>query len=173
MTHYLLLGGAGFVGLNLAQRLVRDGAAVTVADNMTFTQRENLDCRRSLGCKLEEGDVRDVSFLDRAIGKDLDGVFHLASLVGIKNYLADPVALIDINIVGTRNIAERCLERGVRLLFTSTSEVLGRNEDVPWTESADRVYGAPTVDRWAYGASKGGLVARAQAGAMRTRRTRL
>jgi dTDP-alpha-D-glucuronic acid decarboxylase len=155
MGRYIILGGAGFVGANLAKKLVEAKASVVIVDNITYTQQENLAYLRALGCDVVQGDVRDIDFIRHVIDSSFDGVFHLASLVGIKNYLADPMSLIDINILGSRNVAQVCNERDIRLLFTSTSEVLGRNQHVPWKESADRVYGAPTVDRWAYGTSKG------------------
>ena len=156
MARYAILGGGGFVGVNLARRLDQLGHSLTVVDNLTYTQQENMDALKALrATKIITGDVRDDKFVSDLIGSNYDGVFHLASLVGIKNYLKNPLDLIDINITGTRNVAKACLDHGVKMLFTSTSEVLGRNEDVPWREDADRVFGAPTVDRWAYGSSKG------------------
>lgn len=155
MSKYAILGGGGFVGVNLAKRLSEAGHSLIVADNLTYTQEPNLAALRAWGSEFITGDVRDQAFVRDLVGSGVDGVFHLASLVGIKNYLKDPLSLIDINISGTRNVAKACLDHKVKLLFTSTSEVLGRNENIPWKEDADRVYGAPTVDRWAYGASKG------------------
>jgi len=156
MAHYAILGGGGFVGVNLAQRLSALGHSLTVVDNLTYTQGPNVDVLKALPkTKMVTGDVRDEKFVGDLGKSGVDGIFHLASLVGIKNYLKNPLDLIDVTIMGTRNVAKTCLENGLKMLFTSTSEVLGRNLDVPWREDADRVYGAPTVDRWAYGSSKG------------------
>jgi len=156
MSRFAILGGAGFVGANLAARLAAAGNEVVVVDNLTYTQPPNGAYLRSLDrVDVAEGDICDELFIHNIIGSGFDGIFHLASVVGIKNYLTDAMSLIDVNIMGTRNVAKACLYHGVRMLFTSTSEVLGRNTNVPWREDADRVYGAPTVDRWAYGASKG------------------
>jgi UDP-glucose 4-epimerase len=69
--------------------------------------------------------------------------------------MEDPLSLIDIAIIGTRQLIALCVEHGVRILFTSTSEVYGRNPAVPWKEDGDRVLGATSVDRWSYAASKG------------------
>jgi nucleoside-diphosphate-sugar epimerase len=156
MLKFLLFGGCGFVGTNLTERIVKNGHKAVVIDNLTYTQKPNLEFLSRLGSvEIIEGDVRNEGFVNEMVGSGVDGVFHLASVVGIKNYLKDPLSLIDIGVIGTRHIAKACAERGVRMLFTSTSEVLGRNTDVPWREDADRVYGASTVDRWAYGSSKG------------------
>ena len=82
-------------------------------------------------------------------------LYHLASVVGVRRYMEDPLSLIDIAIIGTRHLIALCVEHDVRILFTSTSEVYGRNPAVPWSEDGDRVLGATSVDRWSYAASKG------------------
>jgi nucleoside-diphosphate-sugar epimerase len=73
----------------------------------------------------------------------------------VRRYMEDPLSLIDIAIIGTRHLIALCVEHDVRILFTSTSEVYGRNPAVPWSEDGDRVLGATSVDRWSYAASKG------------------
>jgi len=156
MSRYVIFGGGGFVGANFVRHMASLGHEFVVVDNLTYTQPPNIEALKATGrAELVEGDVRDAAFVKKIVGAGIDGVFHLASLVGIKNYLKNPLDLIDVTLTGTRNVAEACLNANVKMLFTSTSEVLGRNTDVPWKESADRVYGAPTVDRWAYGSSKG------------------
>lgn len=156
MSRYAIFGGGGFVGANFIQHMARQGHDFVVVDNLTYTQNPNIDAIKATGrAEMVEGDVRDAAFVKKIVDSGVDGVFHLASLVGIKNYLKNPLDLIDVTLTGTRNVAKACLNADVKMLFTSTSEVLGRNTDVPWKESADRVYGAPTVDRWAYGSSKG------------------
>ena len=82
-------------------------------------------------------------------------LYHLASVVGVRRYMEDPLSLIDIAIIGTRHLIALSVEHDVRILFTSTSEVYGRNPAVPWSEDGDRVLGATSVDRWSYAASKG------------------
>ena len=82
-------------------------------------------------------------------------LYHLASVVGVRRYMEDPLSLIDIAIIGTRQLIALAVEHDVRILFTSTSEVYGRNPAVPWKEDDDRVLGATSVDRWSYAASKG------------------
>ncbi len=155
MSKYLLIGGCGFVGVNISAELRKRGDDVVIMDNLTYSQDENLEHLRSLGVDIRHGDVRDLVALRKEISDRVDGVFHLASVVGIKNYISSTRDLIDVNINGAANVADICAELGVKVLFTSTSEVLGRNTSSPWPENADRVYGSPEVDRWAYGVSKG------------------
>jgi nucleoside-diphosphate-sugar epimerase len=155
VAKYLLIGGGGFVGVNISAALREKGDDVVVMDNLTYSQDENIGYLESLGVEIKNGDVRDLDGLRREISGGFDGVFHLASVVGIKHYLSSTRNLIDVNINGAVNVADVCAESGIKVLFTSTSEVLGRNTAIPWNENADRVYGAPDVDRWAYGVSKG------------------
>jgi UDP-glucose 4-epimerase len=68
--------------------------------------------------------------------------------------MEDPLSLIDIAIIGTRRLLSLCEKHRVHMLFTSTSEVYGRNPAVPWKETDDRVLGATSVDRWSYSSSK-------------------
>jgi len=155
VAKYLIVGGCGFVGVNISAELRRRGDDVVIMDNLTYSQDENVAYLKSLGVEIRHGDVRDMEALRKEISSGVDGVFHLASVVGIKHYISSTRDLIDVNINGAANVADACAELGVKVLFTSTSEVLGRNPSSPWPESADRVYGSPEVDRWAYGVSKG------------------
>ena len=74
-------------------------------------------------------------------------LFHLASVVGVQHYIKDPLALIDIVVVGTRNLLELAVKNKTRVLFTSTSEVYGKNPNLPWSESDNRVLGSTSIDR--------------------------
>jgi len=102
-----------------------------------------------------QGDIRDLDTIERFFRPEAGLLYHLASVVGVRRYMEDPLSLIDIAILGTRRLIALCVEHNVRILFTSTSEVYGRNPAVPWSEDGDRVLGATSVDRWSYAASKG------------------
>ncbi len=155
MKNFLLIGGLGFVGKNLSSMLCSQNNTVKIIDikqpskyEEDFLNRNNID--------YIQGNIIDESFTSREIiNGDFDGVYHLASFVGIKNYISNPSEVILTTIQGTLNVARACIEANSHMLFTSTSEVLGKNPDTPWTEDADRVYGSTTVDRWSYGSSKG------------------
>ena len=66
----------------------------------------------------------------------------------------DPLSLIDIVVVGTRNLLELANKYSTRVLFTSTSEIYAKNPNTPWSESDDRVLGPTSIDRWSYSSSK-------------------
>ena len=68
--------------------------------------------------------------------------------------MSDPLSLIDIVVVGTRNLLELASKYDTRVLFTSTSEIYAKNPNTPWSESDDRVLGPTSIDRWSYSSSK-------------------
>ena len=107
MAKYLIIGGCGFVGVNIAAALRRKGDEVLILDNLTYSQDENLAYLKSIDVEVRNGDVRDKDALEREISAGIDGVFHLASVVGIKNYLSSTRDLIDVNIYGAANVADR------------------------------------------------------------------
>lgn len=151
----IVTGGLGFVGSHLTRALLAQGHRVRVIDDASGGYSENLaDIANEPGFDLVEMDVRDADGLARVIDNSTEQVYHLTSIVGVRAYCEDPLGVLDTNYLGTRNVVELCVERGARLLFTSTSEVFGRNPEVPWNEDSDRVLGSTTVDRWCYSSSK-------------------
>jgi CDP-paratose 2-epimerase len=132
----LITGGAGFVGTNLAARLLREGRDVIVLDNLARPGvEENLRwLRDTFGSRVEVeiGDVRDRSLVRRAIAR-ADAVFHLAAQVAVTTSLSDPVEDFQVNAGGTLNVLEAIRERPVPppLVFTSTNKVYGALEDLP------------------------------------------
>lgn len=148
----LVTGGNGFVGRNLVPQLIERGHDVTVFDNLSSDPdvQEN-----DLGFRFIKGNIAnpdDVKNLFKETSFDL--VYHLSAIVGIKNYIERPFELVDVNIWGTRLLLEECMQRGTRLLFTSTSEIFGKNPNIPWKEDDDRVLGCPKTERWIYSNSK-------------------
>ncbi|MEK6925740.1 MAG: GDP-mannose 4,6-dehydratase [Nanoarchaeota archaeon] len=156
MTKIVITGGSGFIGSNLTDKLVQNPENyVTVFDNTPFENAPNLkNFSRYKNFRFIQGDVTDSLSLGKVLTKDVDYVYHLASIVGIRNYIADPSLLFRVNVLGTNSVLESALENGIKVLFTSTSEIYGRNPKVPWKEDDDRVLGSTNVDRWNYSTSK-------------------
>ena len=150
----LVTGAAGFVGRHLVPRLL-DGAREVVATDVVPEPPERYADRVD-GDRLSylEGDLTDAPFREALLAEPFDRIFHLAAVVGVNVYVDDPLRVTEVNVVATERILELVADWDVRFVFTSTSEVYGRNPDVPWTEGDDRVLGPPTVDRWSYSASK-------------------
>lgn len=160
MKTAFVTGAAGFVGSHLIDELLRRGRRVVGYDIAPLANARNLDEAKShASFSYVQGDIRDKAKLVESLPKDVSEIYHLASVVGIHKYIDDPFGLIDITIGGTRAVAELALELkdknpGLRMVFTSTSEVFGKNPKIPWQEDDDRVLGSTKVDRWCYSSSK-------------------
>lgn len=131
----LITGGAGFIGTNLAARLLAGGQRVLVYDNLSRPGVErNLHWLRDMygdRLQVEIADVRDRERVAAAVAQ-ASQVFHLAAQVAVTTSLGDPREDFDINLGGTLNVLEamRALEHPPSLLFTSTNKVYGALDDV-------------------------------------------
>lgn len=85
---------------------------------------------------------------------DADVIVHLAAAVGVKLIVESPVRTIETNVNGTQMVLEAACKKRKRVLIASTSEVYGKNTNVPFHEDADLVLGPTTKGRWSYAASK-------------------
>src|SRR5260370_8454629 len=83
-----------------------------------------------------------------------DLIYHLAAVVGVEHYVGDPYEVLNVNINGTQNVLKLAHRYNKKLVFSSTSEVYGRNAKVPFKEDDDRVLGSTRIDRWRYSTSK-------------------
>ncbi|AJF60147.1 MAG: NAD-dependent epimerase/dehydratase family protein [Candidatus Diapherotrites archaeon] len=148
----LVTGAAGFIGSNLVDRLLKEGFEVTGIDNLSQGSRRNLeDALRNPAFNLVEGDVRNLEVIEKA-GKGADFFVHLAAFK-IPRY-GNAMDTLQINSKGTENILEAAKETKAKVVFASTSDVYGKNRELPFSEESSLVIGPPNVKRWAYAASK-------------------
>ncbi len=140
VRNVLITGGAGFIGSNLAERLLsQPGTHVRIFDNLARSGvTHNLDWLHSLPgqARLEfvRGDVRNASAIAEA-ARDVTEIYHLAAQVAVTTSVTDPRSDFAINALGTLNVLEAARRSGRRpfLLFTSTNKVYGSLESVPVT----------------------------------------
>lgn len=140
----LVTGGAGFIGSHTVDRLLSQGAAVTVLDEFNdyydpAIKRANV-ASFSGDVKLVEGDIRNKDTVLRTFeeGK-FDSVIHLAGRAGVRPSIDDPELYLDSNIYGTHHLLEAARKTGVpQFIFASSSSVYGINKKVPFSES-DRI----------------------------------
>jgi UDP-glucose 4-epimerase len=147
----LITGGAGFLGSHLSDEFIARGDEVFVLDTGAIAKVRHL-----LGnprFHYVHDTVFNLELIDSLVAK-ADLIYHLAAVVGVEHYVADPYETLNVNVNGTQNVLKAAYKYGRRLVFSSTSEVYGRNPKVPWKEDDDRVLGATTIDRWCYSTSK-------------------
>lgn len=147
----VVTGGSGFIGSHLLERLVESGGQVCSFD-LGPPPTDLHPCAAAVEHVV--GDVRDESAVRRAIRPGVEVVYHLSAVVGVDRYLTSPLDVIEVNLLGTRNVLRRAAEVGAKVVVASTSEVYGKNPRVPWAEDDDRVLGATSTDRWSYSSSK-------------------
>lgn len=150
----LITGGAGFIGSHLAERLLLRGDEVCIIDDLSTGSIENLllvkthprfsyhiDTIRNYRLTAELVDICDV-------------VYHLAAAVGVRLIVDSPVNTIETNIHGTDIILSLAAKKRKRVVLTSTSEVYGKRNRVPFSEDDDLVMGPTNKSRWSYACSK-------------------
>ncbi len=152
--HVLITGGAGFIGSHLARALLKAGRRVTIIDNLSTGLHANVaDLEGDPNFRLFVDTIQDVPLMQKLM-LDCGTVYHLASAVGVKLIMEQPVATIDTIYQGTEVVLRLARRYRNRVLITSTSEVYGKSEKVPYCEDDDRVEGPTTKHRWAYACAK-------------------
>ena len=131
----LVTGGEGFIGSHLVERLVHEGAEVrTLVQYNAFGRFGWLDPAVHGDVRVLPGDVRDPGRVREAVD-GCEVVFHLAALIGIPYSYVAPESYVQVNVLGTQNVALACRQAGVsRLVHTSTSETYGTALRVPIDE---------------------------------------
>ena len=151
---HLITGGAGFIGSHLADALVARGDEVLILDDLSTGSTENVANLLSNGrVELVEGSVLDHTLVDDLM-QEADACFHLASAVGVALVIERPLETLLQNVRGADVVTSTAARRECRLVFTSTSEIYGKNSDGAVPEDADRVLGSPSTSRWTYATAK-------------------
>ena len=148
----LVTGGAGFIGSHLVEALVARGDTVTVIDNISTGNLENL---ASIKEKIEfvNGDIRDSALIE-SLTEKTELIFHMAAALGVNTILESTLESISTNIVGSEVILTSAAKNKKRIVIASTSEIYGKNPKQPLSETDDRVIGAPQKIRWSYSDAK-------------------
>ena len=132
MSHYLVTGGAGFIGSHLAEELTRRGHTVRVADSLVTGKRANLD--HVQGVEFLEGDLADLAFAQRAV-QGVDYVLHQAAIPSVPRSVKDPIASNRANVDATLNVLVAARDAGVkRLVFAGSSSAYGNTPTLPKRE---------------------------------------
>lgn len=150
----LITGGAGFIGSHLAELLLKKGHTVAVLDNLSTGNRANIaHLLKHDRFIFKKGSVLFKNDLELLIAR-AHHVYHLAAAVGVKYIVEHPLQTLITNVDGTKNVLELAAKKKIPVLITSTSEVYGKNDNLPFKEDADRTYGSAYSERWGYALSK-------------------
>jgi UDP-glucose 4-epimerase len=151
---YLITGGAGFIGSHLAEKLLAKGEQVVLLDNLSTGSMENIrHLKSSENLRYHLDGIENRQLLAELVD-DADIIVHLAAAVGVKLIVESPVRTIETNVNGTQLVLEAASKKKKLVLIASTSEVYGKNVNVPFKEDSDLVLGPTTKGRWSYAASK-------------------
>lgn len=150
----LITGGAGFVGSHLADKLIGEGSEITVIDDLSTGRYSNIGhLEEHLNFRLIIDTVLNADLMEELI-RDADRVYHMASAVGVRLIMEQPVKTIETIFHGTDVVLGRCAKYRKRVLIPSTSEVYGKGISVPFKEDDDLLTGATDKHRWAYACAK-------------------
>ncbi len=158
-SHFLITGGAGFVGSHLIEHLVDSGLfpdlQITIIDDLSTGRASNLE-------HLSADTRSRITFVNATVGDALpdlprqsfDGIFHLAAAVGVRLILDEPIRTIQTNILETARLLEFAHLSKTPILIASSSEVYGKSVETPFREDDDVVYGSTKFTRWSYACTK-------------------
>ena len=133
MAHYLVTGGAGFIGSHIVDALLAAGERVRVLDNFATGKRENLaHCRQQI--ELVEGDIRHLETCKEACA-GIDFVLHQAALGSVPRSIEDPLTSHEVNVTGMLNMLLAARDAGVqRFVYAASSSTYGDHEELPKVE---------------------------------------
>jgi len=149
-----ITGGAGFIGSHLTESLLAGGHRVLVLDDLSTGAMENIDpFIGNPGFDYRIGTVTDGPLVSELADR-CDITVHLAAAVGVRLIVEQPVHTIETNVHGTEVVLDAVARKKKPIVVASTSEVYGKSEKIPFSETDDLVMGATTQARWAYACSK-------------------
>ncbi len=152
--HVLVTGGAGFIGSHLVARLLADGKAVVVVDDLSTGSLDNLQAVKGHPrLRVVVSKVSACAELPQ-LAAGAESIYHLAAAVGVDMVLNSPVHTLLTNLRETEVLLDAAVPQRVPVLLTSTSEVYGKSQQPAFSEEDDLLIGPPHQTRWGYACSK-------------------
>ena len=150
----LITGGAGFIGSHLAEALLARREEVFIIDDLSTGSIDNIiHLKDNPRFHYTIDTIKNQSVMAELVDR-CDYLVHLAAAVGVKLIVESPVNTIETNIYGTEIVLQLANKKKKKVIIASTSEVYGKNDEVPFKEDADMVLGPTTKGRWSYACSK-------------------
>lgn len=133
---FLVTGGAGFIGSNIAKLLVEKGHNVDILDNLHVGDKEKIkEIIKQIN--FFHTDIRNKNSLEKII-KNYDGIFHEAALTAVPESFKKPKEYHEVNVIGTKNIFEIAKKEGIRVVYASSSSIYGNTKNVPIKENSKK-----------------------------------
>jgi UDP-glucose 4-epimerase len=151
MQNILITGGGGFLGSYLCENLLKRKKRVVALDMADGSKIEHLMDKKNF--QFIQGSVLDKELMEREVQK-ADVIFHFAAIADPKRYVQEPLTVLEIDLQATLNILKMASKNKTKVIFASTSEIYGRNPNVPWRENDDRILGSTHINRWCYSTAK-------------------
>ena len=150
----LVTGGAGFIGSHLAERLLLTNREVIILDDFSGGSKKNLEFAQLNGSvEIVSGSVLDQDLVSKLMERS-DQCYHLAASLGVSKINSEPFSSFNTNYFGSEIVFSQATKRKVRTIFASSSEVYGKNPNMPLAEKSDRILGATKIPRWSYSEAK-------------------
>lgn len=150
----LITGGAGFIGSHLSEKLVSQSESVYVIDDLSTGKYENIaHLAKHKNFRFIVDTILNTHTLEPLI-QECDMIYHLAASVGVKRIVEKPVNTIETNVLGSHAVLSLAAKYNREVVLFSTSEVYGKNQNLPYSEFDDCVFGSTMKSRWSYGCTK-------------------
>ncbi len=150
----LITGGCGFIGSHLARLLISHGHSIIAVDDLSTGSRENIsDLPTGSQFRFIRATVEDQMLMTPLV-EQCDILVHLAAAVGVQLIVDQPVHTLTTNIHGSEVMLDLANKFGTKIIIASTSEVYGKNSNVPFNEDDDTTLGSTRFTRWSYACSK-------------------
>jgi len=150
----LITGGAGFIGSHLSEKFLKEKIKVVSVDDLSTGSYENIShLTKNRNFQFVYETIFNETVVDRIVS-ECDMIVHLAAAVGVELVMSNQVKVIETNIHGTDTILKIANRYRKKILIASTSEVYGKNDKTPFSETDDFLMGATINARWSYACTK-------------------
>jgi len=139
------------LGSYLCEKLLKAKKNVVALDMADGSKIEHLMGKKNF--QFIQGSVLDRDLMEHEV-KKADMIFHFAAIADPKRYVQEPLTVLEIDLQATLNILRTASLNKTKIVFASTSEIYGKNPDIPWKEDADRLLGTTAINRWCYSTAK-------------------